>query len=211
MVSDRCGVRPGIYPTKEHTQVLCNDIRHRLAERGGHFVTTWPPEDITLHTAGSRGAPLARKRATGTMQREPFPRRRKVLLLCWDGEGDEMFVMAKNVLGDELEPCSFDPLTGFYRDGCCNTGPEDLGVHTVCVRVTDEFLSFSKSEGNDLSTPQPMLGFVGLQPGDRWCLCADRWREALDAGVAPPVVLEATHASTLEWVSLADLKNHAAW
>lgn len=116
--------------------------------------------------------------------------------------------MAKNVLGGELEPCSTDPLTGFYRDGCCNTGVEDLGVHTVCVRVTEEFLEFSRSRGNDLSTPMP--GFPGLQPGDRWCLCASRWQEALEEGMAPDVVLEATHATTLEWVALDDLRRHAA-
>ena len=118
--------------------------------------------------------------------------------------------MPQNVLGGELVPCSFDPLTGFYRDGCCNTGADDYGVHTVCVQLTAEFLVFSKDQGNDLSTPQPALGFAGLEPGDSWCLCADRWREALDAGVAPPVVLASTHASTLEWVGLDDLRRHAA-
>ncbi len=117
--------------------------------------------------------------------------------------------MAKNVLGTDLEPCSTSPLTGFYRDGCCNTGAEDLGVHTVCTRVTAEFLSFSKAQGNDLTTPHPEVGFPGLQHGDRWCLCASRWKDALDAGVAPPVVLEATHASTLEWVGLEDLRQHS--
>src|ERR1700689_2780747 len=101
--------------------------------------------------------------------------------------------MALKVVGTELEPCSFDPLTGFYRDGCCNTGGEDLGVHTVCVLLTAEFLSFSKSAGNDLSTPRPEFGFAGLNPGDRWCLCASRWQEAFEAGAAPQVVLEATH------------------
>jgi uncharacterized protein (DUF2237 family) len=117
--------------------------------------------------------------------------------------------MALNVLGTELEPCGFDPLTGFYRDGCCNTGGEDLGVHTVCVLLTTEFLAFSKVAGNDLSTPRPELGFSGLNPGDRWCLCASRWQEALDAGAAPSVVLRATHQSTLEWASLDDLRAHA--
>jgi uncharacterized protein len=114
--------------------------------------------------------------------------------------------MSRNVLGGELEPCSFDPLTGFYRDGCCNTGADDFGVHTVCVRVTEEFLAFSKQAGNDLSTPQPH--FPGLRPGDQWCLCASRWKEALDAGVPPQVVLEATHISTLEWVGLDELVSH---
>jgi uncharacterized protein (DUF2237 family) len=115
--------------------------------------------------------------------------------------------MARNVLGTELESCSVDPLTGFYRSGCCETGVDDLGVHVVCAEVTDEFLAFSRSQGNDLSTSQP--GFPGLKAGDRWCLCASRWQEALDAGVAPPVVLEATHLQALEWVSLDDLRRHA--
>ena len=115
--------------------------------------------------------------------------------------------MAKNVLGSELQPCSHEPLTGFYRDGCCNTGADDAGVHVVCSRVTAEFLEFSKQAGNDLSTPQ--LGFAGLQPGDQWCLCAARWQEALEAGMAPEVVLEATHMRALEWVNLEDLRRHA--
>lgn len=114
-----------------------------------------------------------------------------------------------NVLGGVLEPCSTRPVTGFYRDGCCNTGAEDIGLHTVCVVLTAEFLLFSKSRGNDLSTPMPQYGFPGLKPGDRWCLCASRWKEAFDANVAPQVVLEATHAVTLHVVSLADLKQHA--
>lgn len=117
--------------------------------------------------------------------------------------------MAKNVLGGELDECGTDPLTGFYRNGCCDTGGEDLGVHTVCAVVTTDFLEFSASVGNDLSTPNPAFGFGGLSPGDRWCLCASRWVEALEAGVAPPVVLDATHARTLEWVSLDDLRAHA--
>ena len=117
--------------------------------------------------------------------------------------------MAKNVLGTELELCSFDPLTGFYRDGCCNTGGEDMGVHTVCTIMTDEFLAFSKAAGNDLSTPHPEYGFVGLKAGDQWCLCAPRWQEALEAGSAPQVRLLATHIATLEWASLSDLRTHA--
>src|ERR1700675_138671 len=117
--------------------------------------------------------------------------------------------MAQNVVGGELEPCNFDPLTGFYRDGCCNTGPEDLGVHTVCTRVTEEFLAFSKSVVNDLSTPMPQYGFDGLAPGDRWCLCAPRWQEAFEAGHAPPVVLRASHQGSLAYCSLADLKRFA--
>lgn len=118
--------------------------------------------------------------------------------------------MARNVLGGELQPCSLDPLTGYYRDGCCTTGGDDVGVHTVCAVMTDEFLAFSKAVGNDLSTPAPHYGFAGLVAGDRWCLCASRWAEALEAGAAPRVVLEATHFATLDFVSLADLQRHAA-
>jgi uncharacterized protein (DUF2237 family) len=116
---------------------------------------------------------------------------------------------AKNVLGTEMESCSLDPLTGFYRDGCCNTGAGDAGLHVVCAEVTRDFLDFSRARGNDLSTPNPMFEFPGLQPGDRWCLCVLRWKEALEAGVAPPVVLESTHISTLEFVNLEDLRSHA--
>lgn len=118
--------------------------------------------------------------------------------------------MATNVLGTDLVPCSFDPLTGFYRDGCCNTGGEDHGLHLVCAVMTEEFLAFSQMVGNDLSTPRPEFGFKGLRPGDRWCLCVERWTEALAAGVAPRVHLEATHVSALEWADLSDLKAHAA-
>jgi len=115
----------------------------------------------------------------------------------------------RNVFGEPIEICSLNPTTGFYRNGCCDTGPEDVGVHTVCVEVTREFLAFSKSRGNDLSTPRPEFGFPGLNPGDRWCLCAERWQEALSAGVAPRVILAATHEATLEIAELADLKRHA--
>ena len=116
--------------------------------------------------------------------------------------------MAKNVLGGDLEPCGFDPVTGFYRNGCCDTGADDAGVHVVCAVMTAAFLEFSAERGNDLSTPQ--FGFPGLQPGDSWCLCASRWQEAFEAGCAPPVRLEATHIATLEWVSLSDLKLHGS-
>ena len=116
--------------------------------------------------------------------------------------------MAKNVLGHDLEPCGFDPVTGFYRTGCCDTGADDAGVHVVCAVMTADFLEFSAAHGNDLSAPQPR--FAGLQPGDSWCLCASRWQEAFDAGCAPPVRLEATHIATLEWVTLADLQAHAS-
>ncbi|MFC5522827.1 DUF2237 family protein [Polaromonas jejuensis] len=114
----------------------------------------------------------------------------------------------KNVLGTELRPCSYDPLTGYFRDGCCNTDESDLGSHLVCVRVTQAFLAFSSACGNDLVTPRPEHRFAGLQPGDRWCLCANRWREALEAGFAPPVILESTHRKVLEFVTLAQLEKH---
>jgi uncharacterized protein len=115
---------------------------------------------------------------------------------------------AKNVLGGDLQTCSTDPMTGFYRNGCCDTGPSDEGLHTVCAQVTEEFLTFSKQRGNDLSTPVPAFGFPGLKPGDRWCVCVSRWKEALDAGVAPPINLEATHISVLEFVARDDLMAH---
>lgn len=114
-----------------------------------------------------------------------------------------------NVLGTELAICCTSPMTGFYRDGFCSTGANDQGVHVVCAEVTEAFLAFTKSQGNDLSTPAPMYGFPGLKPGDKWCLCASRWKEALDAGVAPPVDLTATHARALEYVTLDELKQHA--
>ena len=117
--------------------------------------------------------------------------------------------MGKNVLGEDLAPCSHDPLTGFYRDGSCRTGPGDTGLHCVCAEVTAEFLEFSKARGNDLSTPRPEYQFPGLKPGDRWCLCILRWKEALEAGVAPKVHLAGTHISTLEFVDRADLEAHA--
>lgn len=116
---------------------------------------------------------------------------------------------ARNVLGGSLVTCSAKPLTGFFRDGCCNTGPTDVGSHTVCVVATDEFLAFSKNAGNDLSTPMPDYGFPGLRPGDRWCLCAPRWQQAFEAGMAPKVVLAATHEGALEHTELADLKHFA--
>lgn len=115
-----------------------------------------------------------------------------------------------NVVGGELLPCSNEPLTGFFRDGCCSTGDEDLGSHTVCAVMTAEFLAFSKAAGNDLSTPMPQYGFDGLQPGDRWCLCAARWLEAYEAGQAPEVVLGATHVRALEIVPIEALTSHAA-
>lgn len=114
-----------------------------------------------------------------------------------------------NVLGEELEPCSLDPLTGYYRTGCCENHGDDPGMHVVCAVMTDEFLAFSAAVGNDLSTPMPQYGFPGLRGGDQWCLCAARWQEALDAGSAPKVRLAATHVSALEYVTLADLRAHA--
>ncbi len=116
----------------------------------------------------------------------------------------------KNVLGETLADCSHDPVTGFYRTGCCETGPDDRGVHTVCAEMTEDFLAFTKSRGNDLSTPRPEFGFPGLKPGDGWCLCAARWLEAYEAGAAPKVRLAATHAATLNIVPLEALKAHGS-
>lgn len=115
----------------------------------------------------------------------------------------------RNVLGGALQPCSLQPMTGFYRNGCCDTGPEDFGLHTVCVEVTAAFLALSQELGNDLVTPRPEYQFPGLRPGDRWCLCAQRWQEALEHGVAPRVILEATHEMALEFLDLEDLRRHA--
>lgn len=115
----------------------------------------------------------------------------------------------RNVLGGALLPCSIAPLTGFYRDGCCNTGPGDIGLHVVCAEMTEAFLAFSRGAGNDLSTPIPEFGFAGLKPGDRWCLCAARWEEARLAGVAPPVLLEATHEAALQVAAREHLLAHA--
>ncbi len=117
--------------------------------------------------------------------------------------------MSLNVLGTPLTPCSYDPLTGYFRDGCCNTAADDTGSHVICAKLTADFLAFSAGRGNDLSTPRPEYRFRGLQPGDRWCLCALRWREALEAGAAPTVVLESTHQRALGFVSLASLQAHA--
>lgn len=116
---------------------------------------------------------------------------------------------AKNALGLPLEPCSESPLTGFTRSGSCETGPQDIGSHTVCVQVTREFLVYSKDRGNDLVTPRPEFSFPGLKPGDRWCLCAARWKEALEGGCAPRVLLRSTHERALEVIDMADLKAHA--
>jgi len=114
-----------------------------------------------------------------------------------------------NVLGDPLDPCGLDPVTGFYRDGCCNSGPDDVGSHTVCAVVSREFLEHQASTGNDLSTPRPEYGFPGLQPGDRWCVCASRWLEAYADGAAAPVVLASTHVRALELIPLQTLREHA--
>lgn len=115
----------------------------------------------------------------------------------------------KNVFGGELETCCAKPMTGFYRDGCCRTGTDDSGLHVICAEMTEEFLDFSKSRGNDLTVPNPEFEFPGLKPGDRWCLCALRWKEALEAGVAPPVALVSTHESALKVVPIKDLKKYA--
>jgi uncharacterized protein (DUF2237 family) len=123
--------------------------------------------------------------------------------------GNGHYPKPKNVLGTELKSCCSDPMTGFYRDGYCRTGADDIGRHTVCILATDEFLQFSKAAGNDLSTPRPEYAFPGVKHGDKWCLCVTRWQEAFEAGMAPLVDLEATHESALQVVKLADLKRYA--
>jgi uncharacterized protein len=150
---------------------------------------------------------LSRRTTTNPHRNQPFILRAMIRIASPNGVAK--LPKAKNVLGGKLAACSTSPMTGFFRDGCCNTGPEDVGSHTVCVVMTAEFLAFSKSVGNDLSTPNLQWGFPGLQPGDRWCLCAPRWQEALDAGYAPKVVLAATHEGALAFCDLEDLKAHA--
>jgi len=120
-----------------------------------------------------------------------------------------MSMQTRNILGSALVPCSYDPLTGFYRDGCCKTDAHDAGSHVICAKVTQEFLDFSVTVGNDLSTPRPEYRFAGLRAGDRWCLCARRWQQAFEAGVAPPVVLESTHERALDFVTLGQLQAYA--
>lgn len=117
-------------------------------------------------------------------------------------------MISNNVLGTILQACCYEPKTGFYRDGFCRTGPQDIGTHTVCAIMTAEFLDYTKAQGNDLSTPMPLYQFPGLRPGDKWCLCASRWKQAVNAGVAPPVILEATHQKTLEIVEFNLLLEH---
>src|SRR5579871_753146 len=136
-------------------------------------------------------------------------RERQVMVREDAGNGGGGRGEGRNVLGERLEICSIKPMTGFFRDGCCDTSREDLGSHTVCAVMTDAFLEFSRSRGNDLSTPVPEIGFAGLTAGDRWCLCAPRWQEAFEAGRAPRVVLRATHVGALEYCTLGDLKRFA--
>jgi uncharacterized protein len=145
---------------------------------------------------------ISKQGGGATMQRIP-------MLRDDAGKGGGRRNEPKNVLGDRLEVCSLSPMTGFFRDGCCDTSREDVGSHTVCAVMTEGFLAYSKSCGNDLSTPVPEFGFPGLKPGDRWCLCAPRWQEALHAERAPRVVLRATHEGALSFCSLADLKRLA--
>jgi uncharacterized protein len=135
--------------------------------------------------------------------------RKPTMLRESSGKGGGRRSAPRNVLGESLEVCSVDPMTGFFRDGCCDTSREDVGSHTVCAVMTVEFLEFSKSRGNDLSTSRPEFGFTGLKPGDRWCLCAPRWQEAFEAGQAPRVVLRATHEGALGYCSLVDLRRFA--
>jgi uncharacterized protein (DUF2237 family) len=162
-----------------------------------------PADGLILHAWEEQAA----SHASETIDRRQHPE--GAMLREYGGNGGGPPGSPRNVLGDRLEICSMSPMTGFYRDGCCDTGREDVGSHTVCAVMTAAFLEFSRSCGNDLSTPMPEYGFAGLEPGDRWCLCAPRWQEALEAGQAPRVVLRATHEGALEYCSLADLKRLA--
>ena len=173
------------------------------------------PDTVAVAALVALGRPVAgpgsSTRAAGGVLHLGRPLRRRVRSAGHVGSDPAVvkWGMAQNVLGEDLEPCNYDPLTGFYRDGCCNTGAEDLGVHTVCTRVTAEFLAFSASVGNDLSTPHPEFGFAGLQPGDQWCLCARAGRRPSTPAWRPRSILASTHAATLEWVQLGDLVAHA--
>jgi uncharacterized protein (DUF2237 family) len=159
----------------------------------------------TLQIPGSRATPAPREDIETGVHEPPSPDCLGVALQ----QGATIMTEARNVLGEPLAECCTKPMTGFYRDGSCNTGPEDFGVHTVCTRVDAAFLAFSKAAGNDLSTPVPEFGFPGLNPGDCWCLCAARWKEAFEADRAPRVRLTATHEATLEIVPLELLKRYA--
>ena len=149
--------------------------------------------------------PRAKSRIAGSSMGAGYVPRLAAASQAWfDGGMNQI-----NVLGDELQSCSYDPMTGYYRTGCCENRGDDPGMHVVCAVMTDEFLVFSKSVGNDLSTPMPQYGFAGLKAGDQWCLCAARWQEAFEAGAAPKVRLSSSHVSALEYSSLADLRAHA--
>ena len=176
--------------------------------------------DLVADAAGHKGLFMPLADSIPSEAQSSFPRNMRVfaeiaaiqesaMLRDDSGNGGGGPSSPRNVLGDRLDVCSTEPKTGFFRDGCCNTNGEDVGSHTVCAVMTAAFLEFSQSCGNDLSTPMPQFGFPGLRPGDRWCLCAPRWREALEAGCAPRVVLRATHEGALEHCSLADLKRFA--
>ena len=153
--------------------------------------------------------PAAARRQSAAIHLDAEVKPKDTAMLRDDSNNGARRHAPRNVLGESLEACSIKPMTGFYRDGCCNTGREDIGSHTVCTVMTSAFLDFSKSRGNDLSTPMPEVGFPGLNPGDRWCLCAPRWQEAFEASQAPRVVLRATHQGALAHCSLADLKRFA--
>src|SRR6516165_6292137 len=193
-----------------HAAATAGSAQGRRQERVSHRV--WRPH---LRSAAHDGADPASK-MPGVWTSSGFggiadelTRAETAMLRDDRGHGGGRPNTPRNVLGDRLEVCSLNPMTGFFRDGCCDTGREDIGSHTVCAVMTAAFLEFSKSRGNDLSTPVPEFGFRGLKPGDRWCLCAPRWQEALEAGQAPRVVLRATHEGALSHCSLADLKRFA--
>ena len=189
------------------------------APTAGTRAIRWWRQKITFSRRTRRGkrgrCPLLARVGSGRCDspkissRSTTPHAETAMLRDDNGNGGGRPSTPRNVLGERLEVCSISPMTGFFRDGCCDTGREDIGSHTVCAVMTAAFLEFSKSRGNDLSTPMPEFGFRGLKPGDRWCLCAPRWQEALEAGQAPRVVLRATHEGALGHCSLADLKRLA--
>src|SRR5271165_700756 len=195
----RRGYRP-FATSADECQALEFDL---VADAAGHKGLFIPLADSIVSKAQSHSPPRVRVFAGIAAIQE------SAMLRDDSGNGGGRPSSPRNVLGDRLDVCSMEPKTGFFRDGCCNTNGGDVGSHTVCAVMTAEFLEFSKFRGNDLSTPMPQFGFPGLRPGDRWCLCAPRWLEALEAGYAPRVVLRASHEGALDHCSLADLKRFA--
>jgi uncharacterized protein len=187
-----------------HSSVACDQRGAIRKDHLGPLVSEKPGIALGLQGICTEDAMFAEQPEVSRLRH-----RRRGLVRRRQTDGGGRRPASRNLLGEPLEICSIKPMTRFYRDGCCDTGREDFGSHTVCAVLTSDFLEFSKSRGNDLSTPMPEFGFPGLKPGDRWCLCAPRWREAFEAKKAPRVVLRATHEAALANCSLADLKHFA--